>query len=217
MVDRALLAGYPRYVVSYTRFWGHKSLAFPLFVMWFLFFVIFFSQTGNYVPSIDTFVLMFCVFTHILYIIIQIAKTCCLLTHKWQTITQMSLLFHQRWFCCLTRLEMVQYHRKNLKEVTWFKLCLCTNGHRSAALWRLPFILPPVFVQAAVIRSWYELIRPVCSLMRSINSFRNRLKLHHKIIYQEVINTETWPTFQFLWIFSWEIRYSFFYQYVPNQ
>ena len=41
-----------------------------------------------------------------------------------------------------------------MKEVTWLKLCLCTNGHRSAALEWLPFILPPVFVQAAVIRSW---------------------------------------------------------------
>ena len=41
-----------------------------------------------------------------------------------------------------------------MKEVTWLKLCLSTNGHRSAALWRLSFILPPVFVQAAVIRSW---------------------------------------------------------------
>ena len=37
-------------------------------------------------------------------------------------------------------------------NLTW--LCLCTNGHRSAALRRLPFILPPVFVQAAVKRSW---------------------------------------------------------------
>ena len=51
--------------------------------------------------------------------------------------------------------------------------------HRSTALWRLPFILPPVFVQAAVIRSWYELIRHVCSLKRSINSLHNRLMLHH--------------------------------------
>ena len=40
-----------------------------------------------------------------------------------------------------------------MKEVTWLKLCLGTNGHRSAALEWLPFILPPVFVQAAVIRS----------------------------------------------------------------
>ena len=31
---------------------------------------------------------------------------------------------------------------------------LCTNGHWSAALGWLPFILLPVFVQAAVIRSW---------------------------------------------------------------
>ena len=41
-----------------------------------------------------------------------------------------------------------------MKEVTWLKLCLGTNGHRSAALEWLPFILPPVFVQAAVLRSW---------------------------------------------------------------
>ena len=40
-----------------------------------------------------------------------------------------------------------------MKEVTWLKLCLGTNGHRSAALEWLPFILPPVFVQAAVTRS----------------------------------------------------------------
>ena len=36
-----------------------------------------------------------------------------------------------------------------MKEVTWLKLCLGTNGHRSAALEWLPFILPPVFLQAA--------------------------------------------------------------------
>ena len=41
-----------------------------------------------------------------------------------------------------------------MKEVTWLSYGLCTNGHRSAALGWLPFILPPVFVHAAVIRSW---------------------------------------------------------------
>ena len=41
-----------------------------------------------------------------------------------------------------------------MKEVTWLKLWLSTSGHRSAALEWLPFILPPVFVQAVVIRSW---------------------------------------------------------------
>ena len=41
-----------------------------------------------------------------------------------------------------------------MKDVTWLKLCLGTNGHWSAALECLPFILPHVFVQAAVIRSW---------------------------------------------------------------
>ena len=69
-------------------------------------------------------------------------------------------------------------HNIPMKEVTWLKLCLVTNGHWSAALQWLPFILLPVFVQAAVIRTWLELIRPVCSLMRSINSFRNKLMLH---------------------------------------
>ena len=60
-----------------------------------------------------------------------------------------------------------------------------------------------------------ELIRPVCSLMHSINSFHNRLMLHHWIISKEVINTESWSTFQFLGISSAEFRYSlFFYQYV---
>ena len=37
-------------------------------------------------------------------------------------------------------------------NMSW--LCLGTNGHQAAALGRLPVILPPVFVQAAVIRSW---------------------------------------------------------------
>ena len=96
-----------------------------------------------------------------------------------------------------------------MTEETWLSLCLGTNGHQSAALNWLPFILPPVFVQSAVIRSWQELIRPVCSLMRSINSFHNRLMLHHYIISQEVINTESWSTFQFLGICSAEFRYSF--------
>ena len=41
-----------------------------------------------------------------------------------------------------------------MKEVTWLSYGLCTNGHGSAALGWLAFILPPVFVQAAVIRSW---------------------------------------------------------------
>ena len=41
-----------------------------------------------------------------------------------------------------------------MKGVTWLKLCPGTNGHWSAALEWLPFILPPVFVQATVIRSW---------------------------------------------------------------
>ena len=36
-----------------------------------------------------------------------------------------------------------------MKEVTWLKLCLGTNGHRPAALEWLPFILLPVFLQAA--------------------------------------------------------------------
>ena len=84
-----------------------------------------------------------------------------------------------------------------MKEVTWL------------SYGRLPFILLTVFVQAAVIRSWCELIRPVCSLMRSINSFHNRLMLHHQIISQEVINTESWLTFQFPGICSAEFRYSF--------
>ena len=96
-----------------------------------------------------------------------------------------------------------------MKEVTWLKLCLSTNGHRSTVLWRLSFILPPVFVQAAVIKSWYEMIRPVCSLVRSINSFHNRLMLHHQVISQEEINSESWSAYQFLWICSAEFRYSF--------
>ena len=52
--------------------------------------------------------------------------------------------------------HMTKYHitRKPMKDVTWLLLCLCTNGNRSAALARQPFILPLVFVQAAVIRSW---------------------------------------------------------------
>ena len=52
--------------------------------------------------------------------------------------------------------------------------------------------------------------------MRSINSFHNRLMLHHKVLYQKVITTESWSTFQFLGICSAEFRYSsgFFYQYV---
>ena len=41
-----------------------------------------------------------------------------------------------------------------MKEVTWLMLCPSTNGHRSAVLEWLPFIKPPVFVQAAMIRSW---------------------------------------------------------------
>ena len=51
------------------------------------------------------------------------------------------------WFC---------YHNipNCMKEVTWLRYGLCTNGHWSAALGWLPFILRPVFVQAAVIRSW---------------------------------------------------------------
>ena len=49
-----------------------------------------------------------------------------------------------------------------MKEVTWLKLCISTNGHWSAALWRLSFILPPVFVHAAVIRSWKGLRAHSC-------------------------------------------------------
>ena len=56
---------------------------------------------------------------------------------------------------------------------------------------------------------------PVCSLMRSINSFHKWLMLHHYVISEQVINTETGLTFQFLVIYSAEFRYSFvFYQYV---
>ena len=68
---------------------------------------------------------------------------------------------------------------------------------------------PWVFVQAAVIRSCWELIRLVCTLMRSINSFHNRLMLNHKLISLEVFNTEIWLTFQFLVICYVEFRYSF--------
>ena len=51
--------------------------------------------------------------------------------------------------------------------------------------------------------------------MHSTNSFHNRLMLHHWVISQEVINTESWSAFQFLWICSAEFRYSFvFDQYV---
>ena len=50
--------------------------------------------------------------------------------------------------------EMVGHNIPNcMKEVTWLKLCLGTNGHRSAALEWLPFSLTPLFVQAAVIRA----------------------------------------------------------------
>ena len=42
-----------------------------------------------------------------------------------------------------------------MKEVTWLSYGICTNGHRSAALGWLPFILPPVFVHAAVISLVY--------------------------------------------------------------
>ena len=60
-----------------------------------------------------------------------------------------------REFKTLDLSEAIPFNIPNcMKEVTWLKLCLSTNGHRSAALWRLSFILPPVFVQAAVIRSW---------------------------------------------------------------
>ena len=52
------------------------------------------------------------------------------------------------------RMACSQHNIPNcMKEVTWLKLCLGTNGHRSGALGWLPFILLPVFVQAAVIRS----------------------------------------------------------------
>ena len=39
--------------------------------------------------------------------------------------------------------------------------------------------------------------------------FHNRLTLHHLAISQEVINTESWSTFQILGICSAESRYSF--------
>ena len=45
------------------------------------------------------------------------------------------------------------------------------------------------------------MIGTVCVLMRSTNSFHNRLMLHHEVQSQEVINTETRLTFQFLVIF----------------
>ena len=68
----------------------------------------------------------------------------------------------------------VSYHRNSHEKGNLSLLYLGTNGHQSAALVRLRFILPPMFVQATVIRSWFELIRPVCSLMCSMNSFQNR-------------------------------------------
>ena len=49
-----------------------------------------------------------------------------------------------------------------------------------------------------------ELIRPVCSLMHSINSFHNRLMLHHLVISQEVSDPGTRLTFQFLVFFLWK-------------
>ena len=39
---------------------------------------------------------------------------------------------------------MCHYIPSYMKEVTWLKLCPGTNGHRSAAMEWLPFILPPV-------------------------------------------------------------------------
>ena len=111
-------------------------------------------------------------------------------------------------------------HRNDYEEDNLNYLSLSTNGHRSARLGRLPFILPPMFVQAPVIRSWYEPIRPrfkyICSsklhdfnmdwytgigieqLSNFVNSFYNRLMMHYQVVSQEVINTETWLTFQFL-------------------
>ena len=71
------------------------------------------------------------------------------------------------------------YHGKTHERGSLTLLCLCTNGHRSAALARQRFILPSVFVQAAVIKSWWDMIRLVCSFIRSINSLHNRLILHH--------------------------------------
>ena len=56
---------------------------------------------------------------------------------------------------CVDKLTIIGSHNipNCMKEVTWLSYGLCTNGHRSAALGWLPFILPPVFVHAAVIRS----------------------------------------------------------------
>ena len=48
----------------------------------------------------------------------------------------------------------VSYYRNSHERDHLIQLFLGTNGHRSVALGRLPFILPPVFVQAAVIRCW---------------------------------------------------------------
>ena len=42
------------------------------------------------------------------------------------------------------------YHRNSHEKGNLIMLYLGTNGHQSAAQGWLPFILPPVFVQAAV-------------------------------------------------------------------
>ena len=60
--------------------------------------------------------------------------------------------------CLNITIELPCSHKHNIpncmKEVTWLMLCPSTNGHRSAGLGWLPFIWPPVFAQAAMLRSW---------------------------------------------------------------
>ena len=59
---------------------------------------------------------------------------------------------------CITLRYIVTYHithhRNSHERGNLTEICLGTKGHPSAALRWLTLILPPVFVQAAVIRSW---------------------------------------------------------------
>ena len=102
------------------------------------------------------------------------------------------------------------YHWNDHEENILNKLSLGTSVHRPAPSGVAAIHLALSVVIGLVIRTSWELIRPVFSPTAWI--ILSTMGQHHTIeqtVSHEIISTETWSAFQFLMFFCTKYRYSF--------
>ena len=91
---------------------------------------------------------------------------------------------------------------KPMKEVTWLLLCLCTNGHRSAALARQPFSL------------WFPrdlttcLLVPIC--WENTFSFFRQKSINRAVVTEQTTEAFDWKLIGFIYRgrIKWNISHS---------